>query len=219
MGLTSQFRNVVIDHESDNSHDEDKAEPEGGFLHAQAKIAPHEHFHQQHKDGRAVQDRNGQQVDHREIQAEAGHQTQERNSPLAGFLTRYLYDANGTGHRFRRHAPLGYTTQELIDEGGVLDVFANGFGQRLWKRQADEHYYLLQTNADHPLLGAAAFGHAGRQVCGDELAIAREDDVHRLAAIAADNVVDVGSRVDRLAVHAYNDVSWIESGFSGGRVA
>ncbi len=50
----------------------------------------------------------------------------------------------GPVHRFRRHAPLGHAAQKLIDERRALRVLADGFGQRLRERQADEHDFRLQ---------------------------------------------------------------------------
>ena len=58
---------VVINGERDNHHDADEADLKHRFLDVQAEIALHHHFHQQHQDHAAIQNRDGQQVEDGEV--------------------------------------------------------------------------------------------------------------------------------------------------------
>src|ERR1019366_8370577 len=68
---------VVINGESHNHHDTDEADLKQRFLDIEAEIALHHHFHQQHDDHAAIQNRYGEQVEDGEVEAHHAHQLEE----------------------------------------------------------------------------------------------------------------------------------------------
>ena len=92
--LTCQLRDVVVDCECDHGHQEHEPKLEHRFLHAQAQIAAHEHLHQQQEDDAAVQDRDGQQIEDRQVQAQHGGQPEVGAGAFPRRFARQLRDSD-----------------------------------------------------------------------------------------------------------------------------
>ena len=64
---------VIVNRKGNDHHDTDEAHLEHCFFDIQAEIALHHHFNQQHDNDSAVQNRNGQQIEDRQVEAHHAH--------------------------------------------------------------------------------------------------------------------------------------------------
>src|SRR6266481_1997799 len=97
------FRDVVVDHENHYQHQEHEADLEYGLFDLQAQVAAYEHLDQQ-------------QVENRQVQADHGHQQEERRGTFARGFPGELGDADRPFKGLRRHAPLDDAAQEFEDQ-------------------------------------------------------------------------------------------------------
>src|SRR5215471_15962398 len=110
------FRDVVIDHENHDQHEEYEADFEYRLFDLQAQVAPNKHFNEQQHNAPAIQNGNGQQVENCQVQADHGHQQEEGGGPFAGGFAGKLSDADRSFERLRRHAALDDAAQKLEDQ-------------------------------------------------------------------------------------------------------
>src|SRR5678809_627041 len=110
------FRDVVIDNENHHHDQEDEPDLEYRLFDLEAQVAAYEHLNQQQHNAAAIQDGDRQQVENGQVQADHGHQQEERRGTFARGFPGKLRDANGPLQRLRRHAPLNNAAQELEDQ-------------------------------------------------------------------------------------------------------
>src|SRR4029077_19426551 len=111
-----------INRESDNHHDAYEADLKYSFLNVEAEIALHHHFHQQHQDHAAIQNRNGQEIKDGEVEADHAHQLEKLGRTLASRGASHSADTYRPGEVLWRHAPFQHTFKELHDQEGALAV-------------------------------------------------------------------------------------------------
>src|SRR5919107_970441 len=126
-----QLRNVVIQHEHYNDHQEHHADFEHGFLHLHTHITPHHHLDEQQQDKSAVENRDRQEIEDREIQTYHRHQSDKRGGTLPRRISRQARNPYGTLDGFGRHSALNQTLQKLINQRSALDVLIDGLAQSL----------------------------------------------------------------------------------------
>src|ERR1035437_4083065 len=218
---------VVINSESDNHHDADEADLKYRFLDGEAEIALHRHFHQQHHDHAAIQNRDGQQVEDGQVEADHAHQLEEFGRAFAGGGARHGADADGPRQILRRHAALDHPFEELHDQERAFAVGLHGFAERGGERQfgSDDAQLLLRNHADHPARGAIHVGEY--RLYGDHvrLAVPLVFDLDGLTAAVLCNLLELDLRVNRLAVDRQQQIALLEpcllgrhAGFDGAQL-
>src|SRR5664280_1096429 len=203
---------VVINRESDNHHDAYKADLKHRFLDIEAEIALHRHFHQQHHDHAAIQNRDRQQVEDGEVEADHAHQLEEFRRTFAGRRARHRADADGTRQILGRHAALQHPFEELHDQQRAFAVGLNGFVQRRRQRElgGDDTQLLLRNHADHPARGSIHV--VEYRLYGDymRLSVPLVFDLDGLAAAVLGDFLELDLRVNRLAVDRHQQVALFE---------
>src|SRR5258706_545839 len=210
--LRQDLRDVVVDHENHDDHQEHEADLDHGFLLPQIEIAAQEHFDQQQQDHAAVEDRDGEQIEDREVQADSGHQLEKRCSAFARGVAGELGDADRTFDRFRRHAPLDDSLEESSDELRKLNVAADRFVKGLMKRQLGDLDVLLERDTDHPAFLTVKILLDRRDHDAVLLTVARVDQIDSTSVGVSQHLMQARSGTDRLSVDADQDVAFPQSG-------
>src|ERR1035437_9348684 len=203
---------VVIDGESHYHHDADEADLEHRFLDIEAQIALHRHFHQQHQNHAAIQNRNGQQVEDGEVEAHHAHQLKELRRTFAGRGARQGAYADGARQILGRHAALQHPFEELHDQERAFAVGLYGFAERGRVREfgPDDAQLLLRNHADHPSRRHIHAGKYRRYRDHMRLAVPLVLDLDGLAAAVLRNLLELDLRVNRLAVDRHQQIALLE---------
>ena len=171
----------------------------------QAQIALHQHLHQQHQDHAAIQNRDGQQVEDRQVQADhATSAWKNADGTFARGVAGQVARCRSARYRFlgdmrRSTIPLRNWT---ISSAPLL-FWLHGFAERVRQGElgGDDVELLLRHHADHPARRAVhACENTGCTVTVVRLAVALVFDLDRLAAAVLGDLLELDLRVDRLAV-------------------
>src|SRR5205823_2084793 len=138
----------------EHRHHEQEDEPhlDDRFLDRHAQVASNQHLDQQQQYHTAVENRNRQQIEDREVETHDRHQAHERRHAFFRRLTRERRHSDWTLELLGRHTALENSLEELEDHRRALDVLANRFLERVRKGQLGRDQVELLVIADtyHP---------------------------------------------------------------------
>src|SRR5450759_49405 len=128
--------NVIVKDEGYQHHDEHEANLEHGLFDRHTHIAAHHHFDDQHYHTAAIQDGERHQVDDGQIQADHGHEHDERGGSLPGGLAGHLRDADRSGEGLGGNAAFDDAFKKSENQTRAAHIFLRGFRKGGGEREA-----------------------------------------------------------------------------------
>src|SRR6185312_8534452 len=204
-----RFGQIVLNHDCGKKDQEDKrrlVDPLFNFL---LDITPHDRFDQQHQHQSAVQDRNREQIENGQIQADQGHNFEQRRPAYHGGFAGDLHDPDGATYLLQHLSVVQHAADQLEDQERVLLAIEVGFRKRPEKWQPFNVFaaYANPVLRRYPAAGKKSWSDGERYV----LAIAPDNQWSRIILDLLQLVSHVTQVLDQSSIDGDENVAGLYS--------